>query len=227
MGSQLGPFRYKTLWELYAEIYGDFAEDEKQAFMLIFGPEFVHAYTELSGDAPAIGGARTTPAPHAFAQNAGQGPAARVPPGAPRGEEQPVDAPRGLRAASHGHPSPCDASPAARAAGATRAAEHASPTASARLAAAGSAGAVDRRFVAGWGWTAGWWSPASLTSRSKKDASPNQVSWPRAPEWARLAPARGRLLSMTWRKAWCARSGAVGTRGELACGGADVARTQS
>ncbi len=66
MGSQLGPFRYKTLWELYAEIYGDFAEDEKQAFMLIFGPEFVHAYTELSGDAPAIGGPGGPQAPHAF-----------------------------------------------------------------------------------------------------------------------------------------------------------------
>jgi type VI secretion system protein ImpI len=70
MGSQLGPFRYKTLWELYAEIYGDFAEDEKQAFMLIFGPEFVHAYTELSGDAPA--GPGGPQAPHAFGQNAGQ-----------------------------------------------------------------------------------------------------------------------------------------------------------
>ena len=68
-GMQIGPFRYKTLWELYAEIYGDFAEDEKQAFMLIFGPEFVHAYTELSGDAPAMGGPGGAPgAPHAFGQ---------------------------------------------------------------------------------------------------------------------------------------------------------------
>jgi type VI secretion system protein ImpI len=74
MGSQLGPFRYKTLWELYAEIYGDFAEDEKQAFMLIFGPEFVHAYTELSGDAPAIMGPAGAPAPHAFGQPQGPPP---------------------------------------------------------------------------------------------------------------------------------------------------------
>jgi len=73
MGSQLGPFRYKTLWELYAEIYGDFAEDEKQAFMLIFGPEFVHAYTELAGDPPA-GPGQGPQAPHAFAQNVGQPP---------------------------------------------------------------------------------------------------------------------------------------------------------
>jgi type VI secretion system protein ImpI len=73
-GMQIGPFRYKTLWELYAEIYGDFAEDEKQAFMLIFGPEFVHAYTELSGDAPAIAGPGGPQAPHAFGQNVGQPP---------------------------------------------------------------------------------------------------------------------------------------------------------
>jgi type VI secretion system protein ImpI len=93
MGSQLGPFRYKTLWELYAEIYGDFAEDEKQAFMLIFGPEFVHAYTELSGDAPAIGGG--PPAPHAFAQNAGQGPQhafPQAPPGPRNNQSMPPGA---------------------------------------------------------------------------------------------------------------------------------------
>jgi type VI secretion system protein ImpI len=68
-GMQLGPFRYKTLWELYQEIYGDFAEDEKQAFMLIFGPEFVHAYSELAGESPAAGGGGVAPAPHAFGQN--------------------------------------------------------------------------------------------------------------------------------------------------------------
>jgi type VI secretion system protein ImpI len=90
MGSQLGPFRYKTLWELYAEIYGDFAEDEKQAFMLIFGPEFVHAYTELSGDAPAIMGPAGAPAPHAFAQNVGpQGPPPNAFPQAPQGPRHP------------------------------------------------------------------------------------------------------------------------------------------
>jgi type VI secretion system protein ImpI len=90
-GMQIGPFRYKTLWELYGEIYGDFAEDEKQAFMLIFGPEFVHAYSELAGEAPAAVGQGAPFAPQAFGQNApaqhhafpqappGRGPAA--PPG--------------------------------------------------------------------------------------------------------------------------------------------------
>jgi type VI secretion system protein ImpI len=72
-GMQLGPFRYKTLWELYGEIYGDFAEDEKQAFMLIFGPEFVHAYSELAGEAPQAAGPGPQ-APHAFGQPQGAAP---------------------------------------------------------------------------------------------------------------------------------------------------------
>jgi type VI secretion system protein ImpI len=93
-GMQIGPFRYKTLWELYAEIYGDFAEDEKQAFMLIFGPEFVHAYTELSGDAPAMGGPGGGPgAPHAFGPNMGQPPQAF--PQAPQGMQGPQGGARG------------------------------------------------------------------------------------------------------------------------------------
>ncbi|MGH7293971.1 MAG: type VI secretion system-associated FHA domain protein, partial [Polyangiaceae bacterium] len=89
-GMQLGPFRYKTLWELYIEIYGDFAEDEKQAFMLIFGPEFVHAYTELAGE-PAVAAPGGPPAPHAF--------------GAPQQHPQPQPPPAfpqpGARNASH------------------------------------------------------------------------------------------------------------------------------
>jgi type VI secretion system protein ImpI len=89
-GMQLGPFRYKTLWELYIEIYGDFAEDEKQAFMLIFGPEFVHAYTELAGDAPGAAAQGGAPAPHAF--------------GAPQQQQHPPPAfPQpGVRHPSHG-----------------------------------------------------------------------------------------------------------------------------
>jgi type VI secretion system protein ImpI len=77
-GIQLGPFRYKTLWELYAEIYGDFAEDEKQAFMAIFGPEFVHAYSELAGDAAAAPHG-VAAAPYAF----GRPPLSQPPPGQP------------------------------------------------------------------------------------------------------------------------------------------------
>jgi hypothetical protein len=66
-GMQIGPFRYKTLWDLYSEIYGDFAEDEKQAFKEIFGSEFGDAYAEWMGDAPAPAGGM--PAPHAFGQH--------------------------------------------------------------------------------------------------------------------------------------------------------------
>jgi hypothetical protein len=54
-GSRLGPWRYKTLWQLFVEIYGDFAEDEKQAFALIFGPEFAAAYSELAEEAAPEG----------------------------------------------------------------------------------------------------------------------------------------------------------------------------
>jgi type VI secretion system protein ImpI len=94
-GMQLGPFRYKTLWELYQEIYGDFAEDEKQAFMLIFGPEFVHAYSELAGESVAAAGA--APAPHAFGQSGAApsgfpGPPPRGAP-MPGGPPQPVPPP--------------------------------------------------------------------------------------------------------------------------------------
>jgi type VI secretion system protein ImpI len=70
-GIQLGPFRYKTLWELYSEIYGDFAEDEKQAFALIFGSEFASAYSELAQE--AVPAAAHGMPPHAlpFAQPKG------------------------------------------------------------------------------------------------------------------------------------------------------------
>jgi type VI secretion system protein ImpI len=67
-GSTFGPFRYKTLWDLYTEIYGDFAEDEKQAFALIFGSEFAHAYSELSGEAAPTGAHMTAGPPSAFGQ---------------------------------------------------------------------------------------------------------------------------------------------------------------
>lgn len=88
-GMQLGPFRYKSLWEVYQEVYGDFAEDEKQAFMLIFGPEFVHAYSELAGE-PAAGGAPAAAlGPNAF----GQHPGAMPPPAFPQANKPPGQGP--------------------------------------------------------------------------------------------------------------------------------------
>ena len=73
-GMQLGPFRYKTLWDLYCEIYGDFAEDEKQAFAFIFGPEFAHAYGELAGEAIPAGAQATSGPASAFAPRGGSAP---------------------------------------------------------------------------------------------------------------------------------------------------------
>lgn len=55
-GIGIGPFRYKALWELYAERHSDLADEEKEAFALIFGPQFVSAYSQLAGE--ALGGKR-------------------------------------------------------------------------------------------------------------------------------------------------------------------------
>ena len=40
----IGPFRYKQLWDAYAERHKDLAEEERFAFELIFGPRFAAAY---------------------------------------------------------------------------------------------------------------------------------------------------------------------------------------
>lgn len=46
-GLQIGPFRYKQLWELYMERHGDLAAEDKEAFALIFGPQFAQAYSQF------------------------------------------------------------------------------------------------------------------------------------------------------------------------------------
>ena len=104
-GMQLGPFRYKTLWELYGEIYGDFAEDEKQAFMLIFGPEFVHAYSELAGEAPQAAGPGPQ-APHAFGHPQGAAPPALLHAFPQPPQQQPPQQPPGVSARPPGPVAP-------------------------------------------------------------------------------------------------------------------------
>ena len=42
---------YEALWKVYAERHSDLADEDKEAFSLIFGPQFVQAYTQLAGDA--------------------------------------------------------------------------------------------------------------------------------------------------------------------------------
>ena len=46
-GLQIGPFRYKQLWELYMERHGDLSSEDKEAFALIFGPQFAQAYSQF------------------------------------------------------------------------------------------------------------------------------------------------------------------------------------
>ena len=56
-GLQIGPFRYKQLWELFAQRHADLAEEEKHAFALIFGPQFAQAYSQLAnevGQSPTV-----------------------------------------------------------------------------------------------------------------------------------------------------------------------------
>jgi type VI secretion system protein ImpI len=118
-GMQLGPFRYKSLWELYTEVYGDFAE-EKQVFMLIFGPEFAHAYSELAGEAAAAGAAgahASSPAlqgaPNAFAHGAPPAGSHAFPqpqphafPQAPPGQPPYIGVPGPVPPQPHGPPQP-------------------------------------------------------------------------------------------------------------------------
>lgn len=62
-GLQIGPFRYRQLWELYAERHSDLADEEREAFGLIFGPDFARAYATFrrtaTGQAWATGAAGT------------------------------------------------------------------------------------------------------------------------------------------------------------------------
>lgn len=46
-GLQIGPFRYRQLWDLYAERHSDLADEEREAFSLIFGPDFARAYAQF------------------------------------------------------------------------------------------------------------------------------------------------------------------------------------
>ncbi len=50
-GLQIGPYRFKQLWEIYRERHGDLADDEKSTFRVIFGPQFAQAYERLAGEA--------------------------------------------------------------------------------------------------------------------------------------------------------------------------------
>jgi len=80
-GFSFGPFRYETLWNLYKERHSDLADEEKEAFGLIFGPQFVQAYTQFSGEnVGANKGSMNTGAMAAFPGGSGaHGSAANIP----------------------------------------------------------------------------------------------------------------------------------------------------
>jgi type VI secretion system protein ImpI len=56
----IGPFRYKQLWDAYAERHKDLAEEERFAFELIFGPRFAAAYKRFHNAASLPTGAHVT-----------------------------------------------------------------------------------------------------------------------------------------------------------------------
>src|SRR5690606_29211144 len=43
-GMTVGPFRFKSLWKLYEQRYGDLTSEEKHVFSLLFGDAFSQAY---------------------------------------------------------------------------------------------------------------------------------------------------------------------------------------
>jgi type VI secretion system protein ImpI len=46
-----GPFRWEHLWRQFVERHSDLADEEKEAFGLIFGKDFVSAYTKFAAQA--------------------------------------------------------------------------------------------------------------------------------------------------------------------------------
>ncbi|MGZ3448128.1 MAG: type VI secretion system-associated FHA domain protein [Polyangiales bacterium] len=49
-GLGFGPFRFEKLWKAYSDRHSDLADEEKETFSLIFGKQFVKAYTQLNKD---------------------------------------------------------------------------------------------------------------------------------------------------------------------------------
>ncbi len=69
-GLQIGPFRYKQLWDQYVERHSDLSAEDREAFALIFGPQFAQAYAQFAEGAaagPGAGGAPLAgPSPNAM-----------------------------------------------------------------------------------------------------------------------------------------------------------------
>jgi type VI secretion system protein ImpI len=63
--------RYKALWEVYTARHSDYADEEKEAFGVIFGKEFVGAYSQLAGEHVGPRGTTAVPQQHAGTQGGG------------------------------------------------------------------------------------------------------------------------------------------------------------
>jgi type VI secretion system protein ImpI len=50
-GLQIGPFRFKQLWDLYVKRHGDLSAEDKHTYSLIFGSQFAEAYAQFAGAA--------------------------------------------------------------------------------------------------------------------------------------------------------------------------------
>jgi type VI secretion system protein ImpI len=69
--------RFKVLWELYSARHSDYADEEKEAFGVIFGKEFVGAYSQLAGEHVVSRGTAAVPQhphPNMGLSQPGQGP---------------------------------------------------------------------------------------------------------------------------------------------------------
>ncbi len=42
--------RYEELWKLYETRHGDYAGEDKETFLIIFGPQFSRAYAAKAGE---------------------------------------------------------------------------------------------------------------------------------------------------------------------------------
>lgn len=67
-GLDIGPYRYRSLWNLYQKRHQDLADEEKQLFRAVFGGDFAEAYGQFQKHGAGAGG--SSPAmsnPHAGA----------------------------------------------------------------------------------------------------------------------------------------------------------------
>ena len=61
--------KYEGLWEEYQTVHGDFQGEDKETFLLIFGPQFRDAYAATTGEAQTSGDQGGSSANHTVSAN--------------------------------------------------------------------------------------------------------------------------------------------------------------